>query len=331
MTKKLNFTIYGCGMISDVHAAAAESLEKAELMGCADINSARAHAFAEKHGIRAYETLEDMLSDAEVDVVCICTPNGTHAELAIKVLRAGKNVILEKPMAINTKECDEIIAEAEKSEGKIMVISQMRTAPDIIKARELVQSGALGKIILCDLHMKYYRDPSYYKDSWHGTLKMDGGGALINQGIHGVDIIQYIVGPVANTKSFVKTQIHDIQAEDTVVSAIEFENGAIGIIEATTSVNPGYDREIKIHGSRGTIEICQTCIERLVIDGVEQETKKFVSRGDGNSASTVTFEEHAKQFETFVRAINGENIEYVDQYEGKKAVDTIERIYADKE
>lgn len=331
MNKKLNFTIYGCGMISDVHALAAKSLDGAELVGCADIAKARADVFAEKYGIKAYETLEDMLADKEVDVVCICTPNGTHAELAVKALRAGKNVIVEKPMAINTKECDEIIAEAEKSTGKIMVISQMRTAPDIIRAKELVQSGDIGKIILCDLYMKYYRDPSYYKDSWHGTLKMDGGGALINQGIHGVDIIQFVVGPIVNTKSFVKTQIHDIEAEDTVVSAIEFENGAIGVIEATTSVNPGYDREIKIHGSRGTIEICQTCIERLVIDGIEQECNKFVSRGDSNSASTVTFEEHAKQFETFIRAINGEDVEYVDQYEGKKAVEIIESIYKDKE
>lgn len=331
MSKKLNFTIYGCGMISDVHALAAKSLDGAELVGCADIAKARADAFAEKYGIKAYETLEDMLADKEVDVVCICTPNGTHAELAIKVLQAGKNVILEKPMAITTKECDDIIAEAEKSKGKIMVISQMRTAPDIIRAKELVQSGAIGKLILCDLYMKFYRDPSYYKGSWRGTLKMDGGGALINQGIHGVDILQYIAGPISKTKSLVKTLLHDIEAEDTLVSAIEFESGAIGVIEATTSVNPGYDREIKIHGSRGTIEICQTCIERLVIDGIEQECNKFVSRGDSNSPSTVTHEEHAKQYEAFIRAINGEDVEYVNQYEGRKAVDIIERIYKDKE
>ena len=112
---------------------------------------------------------------------------------------------------------------------------------------------------------------------------------------------------------------------------IEFESGAIGVIEATTSVNPGYDREIKIHGSRGTIEICQTCIERLVIDGIEHECNKFVSRGDSNSPSTVTHEEHAKQYEAFIRAINGEDVEYVNQYEGRKAVDIIERIYKDKE
>ena len=331
MSKKLNFTVYGCGNISNVHATAVKALEDAELIGCADINKASADAFAEKYGIHSYESLEDMISDDKVDVVCICTPNGTHADIAIKILKANKNVIVEKPMAITTEECDRIIAEAEKSKGKIMVISQMRTAPDIIKAKEIVQSGALGKIVLCDLYMKYYRDPSYYKGSWHGTLKMDGGGALINQGIHGVDIIQYIVGPIVNTKSFVKTLVHDIEAEDTVVSAVEFENGAIGVIEATTSINPGFDREIKIHGSRGCIEICQTCIERIVIDGVEQEAKKFVSRGDSSSATTVTYEDHARQFDTFIRAINGENIEYIDQYEGRKAVETIQRIYADKE
>lgn len=331
MNKKLNFTVYGCGMISDVHALAVKSLDDAELIGCADINICKAAAFAKKHGIHCYGSLEEMLSDGKVDVVCICTPNGTHADLAIKVLQADKNVIVEKPMAINTGKCDRIIQQAEKSQGKIMVISQMRTAPDIIRAKELVQSGAIGKVVLCDLYMKFYREPKYYKNSWHGTLAMDGGGALINQGIHGVDIIQYIAGPIKQTKSLVKTLVHDIEAEDTVVSAVEFESGAIGVIEATTSVNPGYDREIKIHGSRGCIEICQTCIERIVIDGVETEKNKFVSRGDSSSPSTVTYEEHAKQFETFIRAINGEDVEYVNQYEGKKAVDIIQRIYADKE
>ncbi|MBQ7901881.1 MAG: Gfo/Idh/MocA family oxidoreductase [Clostridia bacterium] len=331
MNRKLNFTVYGCGMISDVHALAAKSLDNAELMGCADINPDRAADFAKKHGIHCYGSLEDMLSDTNVDVVCICTPNGTHAPLAIKVLEADKNVIVEKPMAINVKGCDMIIAAAEKSKGRIMVISQLRTAPDIVKAKELVQSGAIGKVVLCDLYMKYHRDPEYYKDSWHGTLKMDGGGALINQGIHGIDMLQYIAGSVKTTKSFVKTLVHNIEAEDTVVSAVEFESGAIGVIEASTSITPGYDREIKIHGSRGCIEICHNCIERLVIDGEEQQMSKYVSRGDSSNPNTVTYEDHARQFDTFIRAINGENVEYIDQYEGKKSVEIIQRIYADKE
>ena len=331
MSNKVNFAIYGCGMISGVHADAINSLDKARLIGCSDIRLSAAEAFAAKYGICCYKSLEEILSNDGIDVVSICTPNGTHADLAIKILEADKSVIVEKPMAITVEECDRIIASAEKSKGRVMVISQLRTSADILSARDIVSSGKLGKIVLCDLYMKFYRSSDYYKGSWRGTLAMDGGGAIINQGIHGIDLLQYIVGPVKNIKSFVKTLFHEIEAEDAAVSAVEFENGAIGVIEASTATFPGFDREIKIHGSNGYIEIRNNCIERLIIDGQEQACSKYVSRGESSNPAAVTYEEHAKQYKTLIDVLNGIDTEYVDQYEGKKAVEIIQRIYAEKE
>lgn len=324
------FAIFGCGSIAGVHADAIKSLENAQLVACADVVFDAAKRFAEKFNIKAYEDFSALIEDENIDVISICTPNGTHAEYAIKALGADKNVVVEKPMATTTADCDRIIEALGKSMGKLTVISQLRTAPDVIRAREIVRSGKLGKLVLCDLHMKYYRSPDYYKGSWKGTLKMDGGGALMNQGIHGVDLLLFIAGPVKETKSVVKTLVHDIEVEDAAVSAVEFENGAIGIIEATTAVNPSFDREIYIHGTNGYMYICNNCIEKLVIDGVDMPCDKFISRGDSADPTAVTYEEHAKQIGGFVDVIDGKDIEYVTAYEGRKAVDVIERIYKDK-
>ena len=325
-----NFVIFGCGMISNIHAKAVESLENAKLLGCCDVNVEAAKTFSEKYGIKCYENIDEILNDKNVDIVCICTPSGTHAELAIKFLNAGINVVVEKPMAINTKDCERIIEASEKNGAKIMVVSQLRTSPDIKRAREIVQTGKLGKLVLCDLYMKYYRSEDYYKGSWRGTLKMDGGGALMNQGIHGVDLLQYIVGPVKNIKSIVKTLVHNIEVEDTAVSAVEFENGALGVIEATTAVNPSFDREMKVHGTKGYMYICDNCIEKLVVDGEEQPCEKYNSLGSSSDPTAVQYFEHAKQFSAFIDVINGQDIEYVSGYEGIKAVDIIERIYSDR-
>ena len=325
-----NFVIYGCGMIANVHALAIKSLKDAILLGCADVKTDAAKSFAEKYHINHYETIEDVLADKQVDVVCICTPSGTHAQLAITFLNAGIHVVVEKPMAINTRDCDRIIEASEKSGAKIMVISQLRTSPDILRAREIVQSGVLGKLVLCDLHMKYYRSKEYYNNSWRGTWEMDGGGALMNQGIHGVDLLQYIVGPVKNIKSIVKTLVHKIETEDTVVSVVEYENGALGVIEATTAVNPSFDREIKIHGTNGYMEICDNCMQRFVVDGTENDCKKYDSVGTSNDPAAVKYYEHAKQLTIFMNVLEGKDEEYVNGYEGRKAVDIIERVYKDK-
>ena len=295
-----NFVIYGCGLIAKTHAAAIKSLENATLLGCSDVRIDAAKSFAETHSIACYEQIDDILADKQVDVVCICTPSGTHAELAVKFLSAGKNVIVEKPMALNTADCDKMIDAAEKNGAKITVISQMRTSEDVRRAREIVKSGALGQLVLCDLYMKYYRSKEYYSDGWHGTKAMDGGGALMNQGIHGIDLLQYIVGPIKNLKSFCGALVHNIEVEDTAVAIAEYENGAFGVIEATTAVNPSFDRELKIHGTKGYIELCDNCMQKLVIDGKEESAIMYESVGGSHDPALIDYVNHAKQISEFI-------------------------------
>lgn len=323
----LRFAIFGCGVIAKTHARALREIDGAQLVACADINFPAAEAFSAQQNIRTEPDWTSLLHCSDIDVICICTPSGTHAPLAIDALNAGKHVVLEKPMALNTAQCDEIIAAADRSHARITVISQLRTSPDIPRAKQLLENNALGKIIIAQLHMCYYRDRSYYQGSWRGTKAMDGGGALMNQGIHGVDLLQYLMGPVKQVRSVVRTLLHQIEVEDTVAAALEFESGAAGVITASTATHPGYDREIKIYGTRGGMEFKEDKMVRLVLDGVEQPCDTFVSSGAATSNLLLDYRGHARQLSAFIRAINGEDAVYPDQFDSKQAVELIERIY----
>jgi len=323
----MNFAIYGCGNIARVHAEAVLSIDGANLLACFDMNASSRNAFAEKFKIQAYSSAEELENDSRIDAVCICTPNGTHADIAISLLQKNKNVIIEKPMATTVFDCDRIIEAEKKSQGRVLVISQFRMSDYIERTKKIISDGVIGKIVLCDLYMKYHRSEEYYRGSWKGTRALDGGGALMNQGVHGIDLLQYVCGPVKNVKSIVRTLVHDIEVEDAAVAAIEFESGAIGVIEATTAIDPGFDREMKIYGSRGCVHLTENKITRYIVDGVEMPCDKFLSRNDSNDPTTVTKDEHVKQISRFINAISGEKIDYVNSTEGRKSVELIQRIY----
>ena len=325
--KNYKFAIFGCGVIAGFHAAAIADLVGGELYACADVYPPAAEKFAEKHGIVMHSDFDGLLKDENVDIINICTPSGTHAELAIRALEAGKNVVLEKPMAITVADCDRIIEVAAKSKGKITVISQLRTSSGILRAREIINSGVLGKIVLAELNMKYYRAPEYFKGSWRGTKKMDGGGALMNQGIHGVDLLQFLMGPVKNIQSIVRTLEHEIEVEDTAVCTLEFANSALGVIVASTATHPGFERQIRINGTRGAVEIVENQIVRLVVDGVDEPCDKFDGVSGASNAASISHVGHTKQLQIFIDVLSGENLEYINEFEGKKAVEIIETIY----
>ena len=325
------FAVFGCGTISDVHARAILEIENAHFVGAADIVHSRAAAFAEKYGGVAFSDYSELLASDEVDAVCICTPSGTHADLAIEALQAGKNVVLEKPMAINVHDCDRIIEACRKTNRKLTVISQMRERPDIIRAKEIIDSGKLGKIVLCNLQMKYYRPEEYYRGSWRGTKAMDGGGALMNQGIHGIDIMSYLLGEIKeeSCQSLVRTSLHDIEVEDTAVAICEFKRGALGMISATTSVYPGFSRVIEVCGSRGSIIIRDGQMERLVLADENVDITYDIAESEGKSNNAVIDTEwHKRQICRFIKAIRGEEVpDLCDEYQGRIAVDLIEKIY----
>ena len=327
--KILNFGILGCGMIADFHAQAIKSLDNATLIAATDAVTDLAVSFADKYGIRAYKTFEDMLEDEQIDAVCICTPSGFHAENALAALKAKKHVVLEKPMAFTSSKAQEIAQAANNSGCILTVISQLRFSEDIQRVKKLMNEEAFGKIVFCDLYMKYWRSPEYYSSSdWKGTRKLDGGGALMNQGIHGVDILLYLAGNAKVLSAKNATLFHDIEVEDVTASLLEFESGALGVIEASTCSNPGFERRIEITGTKGSVVLLENKIDKLMIngetliDGISETVAKTASDPMAMSCSL-----HALQINNFVNAVFGAEKLLIDSYEGSKAVNLIEEIY----
>lgn len=329
LDKAINFGILGCGVIAAAHAAVLKELSGAKLIGVADSVIENAESFAKKHGITPCSSYEQMLSDDNIDAICVCTPSYFHEQNAIDAMDHGKHVVLEKPMALTTAACDRIFEKC-KSSGKLLtVISQMRFSEDITKVKRLIEENSFGKISICELSMKYYRDPDYYaKSNWRGTLKYDGGGALINQGIHGIDLIQYLLGDISKLHAMTKTSTHKIEAEDTMTAIVEFESGTLGTIIASTCAYPGFDRRIRLHGDRGYVILRENYIEELMINGEKIDVAPIdatIATASSNAVKNITF--HKAQFKNFIDAINNGTKIVVDAVEGKRAVDIVERIY----
>ena len=330
MSKKVNFGIVGGGAIATFHADAINDLDDANLVGVFDPNPENAKAFSEKYGIKAYGSYSEMLEDAGIDAVCICTPSGFHAENAMDALNSSKHVVLEKPMAFTAEEADKIIEACEKSNCILSVISQLRFSDDIRYVKKLVEENAFGTISFCDLYMKYWRNEDYYSSSpWKGTIAMDGGGALMNQGIHGVDIVLYIMGEAKLLHGKVKTMYHKIETEDTAIALLEFKNGAMGVIEGSTCSFLGYERKIEIMGSAGTVIIKENRIEKLVLNGetVIDRTNESNSYATAADPLAMSNNLHKMQILNFIGAINGTEELVMDAKEGKKAVSLIDAIY----
>ncbi len=328
--EKIRIAILGCGVIGDVHARAiAELPELCELVALCDVNPARAEEYGKKYNVKAYSDYAEMLRDKEIDAVTICTPSGMHADQAIAAIEAGKHVLCEKPMALTTADALRIRESEAKSDKKLSVIFQMRYTKDIQYLKKVIEEGKLGQLTFCDLYMKYWRDESYFKVSpWRGTFAMDGGGALMNQGIHGVDIMHYLCGAPKLLTAKVKTLVHNIETEDTAIAAVEYPSGALGVIEASTSSNPGFDRRIEINGTRGYAVVVDAHLEKLFIDGeFIIDTKIETGAGTKSDPTKMSHDKHTLQIENFVRSIRGEEELFSTSADGLWAISFIENIY----
>jgi len=204
----------------------------------------------------------------------------------------------------------------------------MRFAEDVQYLKRVIEEGRLGTLTFCDLYMKYWRDPSYYSASqWRGTFAMDGGGALMNQGIHGVDLLQYFMGKVVSVLAVAKTLVHKIETEDTLTAVLEYENGAVGTIQATTSVYPGYNRRIEICGSKGSVVLCEDRIEICDVEGEEKPKTEDRLYSTAGSPMNMDSNLHALQLKSFIEDVITKRTPLLDAREGKKSVDIICAIY----
>ena len=322
MKKKIRFAILGAGVIAPSHADAVRSLSDAALVGVADKSPERAKAFADRYGIRAYLSPDELFADPEVDVISICTPSGLHKEQAIAAMEHGKHVLIEKPIALCGADADCIIEASERTGMLASSVFQMRTEAGVRRVRQLIEEGAFGKITSCSLLMNFWRDDAYYAaGSWRGTWKYDGGGALMNQGIHGIDLLICLLGMPHVEAAQVRTALHRIETEDLAAALLSFPCGAVGTVLATTCAYPGFARQLEISGDRGHAILQEGTLEKLIVNGKE------VDLSDSDTPEEPEYLRHADQMRNLIDAIRGQASLLLDAAEGAKAVRVIEEIY----
>ncbi|MTI15743.1 Gfo/Idh/MocA family oxidoreductase [Rhodobacteraceae bacterium RKSG542] len=331
------FGIIGTGMIAAFHAKAIHSLNGGHFVGAFSRSFDRAQEFCEQNGGKVYQTLDDMLADPEIHIVTICTPSAMHGEAALAAIAAGKHVLIEKPMEVTAARCDEIIDAAEKAGVVAASIFQNRfiEASQILKST--IDSGRFGKVVLGDAYVKWFRSQEYYdKRKASGTLAMDGGGALMNQAIHAIDLLQWCMGPVEAVTAYTETLGHDgIDEEDVAVAILKFASGARGVIEGTTAAYPGMLKKLEISGTNGTVvleedkflkwEFSEATTEDATI--LEEHGSATVAKGGASDPSAIDFRLHEAQFQNLIDHLSKDVPLIIDSYEGRKAVAIIEAIY----
>lgn len=331
------FGIIGTGMISRFHARAIADVRGAKLIACCDRVPKLAKSFAQEVGCDAYTELKSMLADPRVDAVTVATPSGVHMEPAVAAARAGKHVIIEKPLEVTLKRCDRIIRECEKAGVKLSAIFPSRFHDSSIKMKRAVDAGRFGRLTLGDAYIKWFRTQAYYDSgAWRGTWKLDGGGALMNQAIHTVDLLAWLMGPVEEIQAQTATLAHKrIEVEDVAAATLKFANGALGVIEATTAAYPGYLKRIELHGSEGTAVLEEEDLktwdfakksrsDAAILKAMK--TKKSTGGGAADPAA-IGHHGHAMQLKDFVQAIRTDGTPAVDGHEGRRAVEIILAIY----
>ncbi|HRR91968.1 MAG TPA: Gfo/Idh/MocA family oxidoreductase [bacterium] len=325
----LNFAIIGCGVIAPNHAEGIVNTPSARLVAVADIVEEKAVKFAQKYNCDWYTDYKKMLDRPDIDVVNICTPSGLHPEMAIEAMKRGKHVITEKPMAITLEQADAMISASKEYKRKLACIFQRRTQSIFKKIKEVTSQGAIGKLILGDAYMKYFRSQAYYDSGdWRGTWALDGGGALMNQGIHCIDLMQWIMGEVGSVFAYTRTLARKIEVEDTAVSVLEYKNGAIGIIEGTTSVVPGFDHRLEFHGVDGSILVNGEKIARWEVPGLELKLDSYETAGSTASDPRVaSYRGHQILIQDMIDAIKNDRDPLIPGEEGKKALKIILAIY----
>ena len=251
---ELRFGILGCGNISKTHVYGITNSDGAVLTAVCDEIEDKAKAVGGEAGVPAFTDFDEFLK--EVDAISVCIPSGMHSEYAIRAARAGKHVLTEKPLDITLEHGLAMIEACETAGVKLGCISQHRFTKDMRRVYEAVQNGELGTLLQGDSFTKWYRSQAYYDSAgWRGTWQFDGGGALMNQGVHYVDMIQWVMGGVKSVQARTRTAMHNIEVEDQAIAMVEYNNGALGVIQATTCTYPGMAERIEVHGTKGSIVV----------------------------------------------------------------------------
>lgn len=331
------FGIIGLGLIAKFHAKAIKDIPGANLAACYSRSREKAETFGQEFSCRAYDNLDALLADPDVKIVTVCTPSGAHLEPTLAAVRAGKHVIVEKPLEITLSRCDEIIRAAEQAGVIVSTIFPSRFHESSRLMKQAVEQQRFGRITLGDAYVKWYRTQQYYDGgAWRGTWHLDGGGALMNQAIHSVDLLLWLMGPAVEVTAHTATLAHErIEVEDVVVATVKFANGALGIIEASTAAFPGELKRIELSGSQGTAVLREEDIitwkfaEQTPEDDalLARMANKTQSGGGAADPAAIGHHGHRLQFENVLQAIQNGGSPLIDAAEGRRSVELILAVY----
>jgi len=336
MMRKWTIGVIGAGSIARVHAQVAGQLPNATFAGCCDGGSGRAKAICGEFGGRAYADYDAMMADASIDVVMIAAPSGRHMEPAVAAAKAGKHVLCEKPLEITTDRIDAMIAAHDKAGTYLGGIFQNRFTDGVRHLRKAIAQGRFGRISYAGVYVPWWRPQSYYDGTWRGTWALDGGGALMNQAIHMVDMLCDLMGPVVEVKALADTLGHTIEAEDTAAAVVRFENDAVGLIYGTTASWPGRPRRFEITGTQGTAIYTDDRLtvwefaepqpdDEAIVKGMQTSHRT----GGAADPKDISSEYHRRNLAAFLEAIEQNKPFELDGREARKSVELILKIYAD--
>lgn len=331
---KIRFGIIGGGMAGPLNAGALRDIPQAELVACCDINEQAGKKLCADYGIADYcGDYRKLLARDDIDAVCVVTPPFLHEEMVIAAAKAGKHVMCEKPIATDCNAADRMIAACREAGVKLGGIFMYRFMDQAQAIKKAIDEGRLGKLISVDCSGKCFRSDEYYASgAWRGTWKGEGGGSLMSQTVHFIDLMLYLAGDVESLYGRYMTTVHpEIEVDDIANASFKFKNGAIGTVQSGTAVRPGYPRHLEIHGEKGTIKIIEEQIVEWKVDGMNEQdylTKEVIDSGDTSAqAGYVATENHRRQLTDFVAAIINDKTPMVDGVESRRTLEFIRAIY----
>lgn len=321
MERKVKYGIIGCGMIAPRHAEAVLKVKNAELAAVCDIIEERALNFAKHYGVKdCYTDYHELIARDDIDIVSICVPSGARRDIVVDAAKKHKHVLSEKPLEITKERMADMINACNENGVLLGGVFQRRTMKAAVYTRKLVQEGKLGKIVMANVYVKHVRTQDYYNSAgWRGTWALDGGGCLMNQGIHGIDLVQWMVGDIESVMAYADHLVRNIEVEDTAVAAMKYKNGAFGVIQGATSIYGPEEIMFEIHGEKGTIAFGDNGFVKFNVEGVENELAPL--------GAEVTKYDHYELVKDMTEAAINNREPMVPGNEARKAVDLILAIY----
>lgn len=323
------FGIIGTGNIAKLHADCIDKIPNARLLGVLSKSEFRAREITGNFNAPVFWEMEKLLSHPEIDVICVCNESGLHGTTIAKIAKANKHILCEKPLETSVEKIDAIAEIIKIHPVKLACVFQNRENPEYQKLKKYIQEGVLGKLLLCQTSVNWYRSKDYYQDSWRGTLSMDGGAAFINQGIHTIDLMLDLMGAVSKISGYIDTLDHNIEGEDLGVAAFQFQNGALGTLSGGTALYPGEPESIKVYGTLGSVFFKGGKIVTSNCERIKNEigSSNYETGSGASDPMAITDQFHIEVIKDMIQVVTKDKAPRVNLEEAKKSVAFINALY----